>query len=239
MRKGHEIGRYMPKEIEPWKSSPVVRQMGDFQRSWFDEMLMEGWVNSRMPCHLPNDENRLWTIAGARSLNYFRKHSGTVMSQFRVCGEGQWICNGKSLELYLKVLTSHFSKKRRCNPHNSQWRAAINFIFFCSCVSEERKTELSALENREEDATLWLWSGKKQPEPEHPEVGAREIAIHLWSENRDEYERLKPLAKEQVLRLRLAERGQEKMAWFGDLVDEQIGRIWLERYSENAREAHA
>lgn len=145
MREGHEIGRYMPKEIEPWKGSATIRhRMRDYQRSWFDELLMTGWANGEMPCHVPNNENDLWREAGAHSKEFFRAHSAVVIGEFRVCGQGLWICNDKSLELYLQKLANYLAK--RSDKVSERYKVDkgryLSFLTRCSCISERKKQEL-------------------------------------------------------------------------------------------------
>jgi hypothetical protein len=149
MRKGHEIGRFMPMEIEPWKSSGTVRyRMKDFQRSWFLELLMAGWANAEMPCHVPNDENSLWTAAGAHSRMYFDAHRAVVIGEFRECGRGLWICNGKSLELYLQKLGIYFRNQKRGKDQMNlkrTYKECLSFLSSCTCLSEKDKADCLAV----------------------------------------------------------------------------------------------
>ena len=144
MREGHEIGRYMPKEIEPWKGSATIRhRMRDYQRSWFDELLMTGWANAEMPCHVPNNENDLWREAGAHSKEFFKAHCAVVIGEFRVCGGGLWICNDKSLELYLQKLAIYLKKpKFQSGEGRADKERYTSFLSNCSCISEIKKQEL-------------------------------------------------------------------------------------------------
>lgn len=148
MRKGHEIGRYMPLEADRWRTSDTVRwKMKDFQRSWFIQLLLEGWVNAEMPCHVPNNENTLWSTAGAHSKLYFDKHQAVVMREFRACGQGIWICNVNSLEIFLDKLGRYLKKKPPDFQTGSKRECNDLFLFLnsCTCLSEKDKAKYLAV----------------------------------------------------------------------------------------------
>lgn len=96
----------MPIEIDRWFSSPAVQAMKDFQRWWFMSLLMRAWQLDP-PCHLPNDQNRLWMLAGAPSLNVWQKQSAIVIGQFDASGDGQWLINQRQLEIYNEKLGNY------------------------------------------------------------------------------------------------------------------------------------
>ena len=142
MRKGHEISAYMPLEADRWRTSDTVRwKMRDYQRSWFVQLLLEGWVNAEMPCHIRNDDNSLWRTAGSHSKIFFEAHRGVVMKEFRECGQGKWICNVNSLEIFLDKLRRYVRKKPPDFEIGNRRAYNDRFLFLnsCSCISEEAK----------------------------------------------------------------------------------------------------
>jgi hypothetical protein len=212
VRTGHDLGRYMPKEIEAWKSSHTVSSIKDFQRSWYDELLMSGWANPEMPCHLPNDYDWLWLAARAHRKDYFLAHCGPVLRQFSECGNGQWVCNRNSLERYLKVLASYFSRGK---PSNPQRRNAFHFISLCSCISEEQKQQLLGMKKQDPEPLLF------------PEMATNTTSAEVWSYelrkvSPGEWERLRSLAERQLFDSGRVRSGQEKMAWFRGIVDQEM-----------------
>lgn len=102
----------MPVEIDPWFASAAVQAMKDFQRWWFMSLLLRGWQLDP-PCHLPNDQNKLWMLAGAASFDAWKKHSAIVLAEFDSVGDGQWLLNKHQYDLYLKKLAVNKSYSSR------------------------------------------------------------------------------------------------------------------------------
>lgn len=107
MRKGHLLGKWMPLEIEPWLSDPDIQSWYDDQEKWYLRLLLQAWKNSANPCHLPNEPERLMTLAGVSAaspirVRAWRDRSAAVLRKFVTSEDGKWLYNSKQLEVYLQ-----------------------------------------------------------------------------------------------------------------------------------------
>lgn len=107
MRKGHELGKWMPVEIEPLLSDPDLAIWHDDQKWWFMALLLRAWGNVENPCHLPNDPDRLRALAGVPDSRkgLWTTRSAAVLAKFGVSSDGHWISNRKQLEVYANQLS--------------------------------------------------------------------------------------------------------------------------------------
>lgn len=111
MRKGHDIGKWMPFEIEAWLSDPDIQSWYDDQEKWYLRLLLQAWKNSTNPCHLPNEPERLMTLAGVPISNPMRvrawkERSAAVLRKFVKTEDGKWLVNAKQMEVYTNQLAS-------------------------------------------------------------------------------------------------------------------------------------
>lgn len=96
----------MPVEIEPLLSDPDLQVWYEDQKWWYIVLLFRAWQNVDNPCHLPNDRDRLRTLAGVpmcRSRQW-KERCGAVLAKFQVSSDGRWITNKKQLEVYANQL---------------------------------------------------------------------------------------------------------------------------------------
>jgi hypothetical protein len=116
MRKGHEIGKWMPFEIEAWLSDPDIQSWYDDQEKWYLRLLLQAWKNSTNPCHLPNEPERLMTLAGVPISNpmrvrAWRERSAAVLRKFAQTEDGKWLINPKQAEVYANQLAKFDARK--------------------------------------------------------------------------------------------------------------------------------
>lgn len=109
MRKGHEIGKWMPFEIEPWLSDPDIQTWYDDQEKWYLRLLLQAWKNSANPCHLPNDQDRLMSLAGVslqirERVAAWKERGPAVLRKFAISEDGKWLFHPKQTEIYANQL---------------------------------------------------------------------------------------------------------------------------------------
>lgn len=101
----------MPFEIEAWLSDPDIQSWYDDQEKWYLRLLLQAWKNSTNPCHLPNEPERLMTLAGVPISNPMRvrawkERSAAVLRKFVKTEDGKWLVNAKQMEVYTNQLAS-------------------------------------------------------------------------------------------------------------------------------------
>src|ERR1035437_6695753 len=86
---------WLPLYIDKLRSSPAWKDMKDFQRGWYIELLLRCTRSERLG-YLKMDEN-LWRIAGAHSQPMWENHKGAVMACFKIRNDDgtSWIYNDR------------------------------------------------------------------------------------------------------------------------------------------------
>ena len=95
----------MPFEIEPWLSDADIQSWFDDQEKWYLRLLLQAWKNSAKPCHLPNEPERLATLAGVSAVSpervrAWRDRGPAVLRKFVSSEDGKWLFSPKQLEVY-------------------------------------------------------------------------------------------------------------------------------------------
>lgn len=116
MRKGHEIGKSMPLEVESLLSDPDVISWYDDQCWWYVRLIFESWKFSAKPAHLPNDPERLMTFAGIsrrepNRVKAWKERAREVLKKFESTEDGAWIFHPKTLEVYVTQLSKWDAKR--------------------------------------------------------------------------------------------------------------------------------
>lgn len=109
MRKGNDIGKWMPLEIEALLSDEDVVGWFDDQCWWYVRLILCSWKFSEYPAHLPNDPGRLMAFAGISMreparVEAWKRRGGAVLKKFRETEDGKWIFHPKTIEVYARQL---------------------------------------------------------------------------------------------------------------------------------------
>ena len=96
---------------EKLMSSPRYTTMPDYKQAWYLNLLFRCWLNSDNPGYLPNDPERLWMLANARTKTFFQREASEVLACFRVSADGRWLSNAKLLEVYERQLKEYLKRR--------------------------------------------------------------------------------------------------------------------------------
>src|SRR5438132_821199 len=103
---------WLPLYVDKVLSSPAWRDMKDYQRGWYAQMLLRS-VRSERLGYLKLDGN-LWRLAGAHSRAMWDQHSAAVMACFksRQIDGTEWIYNQRLLRTMEEQDTKFLRGKR-------------------------------------------------------------------------------------------------------------------------------
>jgi hypothetical protein len=122
-------------------SSPRYMTMPDYKQAWYLNLLFRSWLNSDNPGYLPNDPERLWMLANARTKTFFQREAVEVMACFQVSADGRSIFNSKLLQVYEKQLQEYLKRKP---PRVSESLSISRFDVDSKKTKEEIRPELTA-----------------------------------------------------------------------------------------------
>lgn len=90
---------WIPLYLQRAKASDTW-DLPDYQFGWFWKLIFN-LADSDKPGYLPNDDNDLWRLAGARSHRFFAEKGGRdlLRRHFRSTDDGLWIYNQRLLEV--------------------------------------------------------------------------------------------------------------------------------------------
>lgn len=130
----------MPLEIEALLSDADVLSWYDDQCWWYVRLIFESWKFSQYPAHLPNDPERLMTLAGIsrrepNRVKAWKERSKEVLKKFETTEDGAWIFHPKTLEVYVNQLAK-WDAKRDAGSKGGLAKASKRVALLGSATSE-------------------------------------------------------------------------------------------------------
>jgi hypothetical protein len=134
----------MPLFASDLMSSPRYRSMPDTKQAWYLNLLINEWLNSENPGYLPNDPDRLYTLANARTKSFFCREGAVVLACFQVSSDRRWLFNARLLDVYEKQLVKYWRLKKRPPAPEGASSSLSDFDLTKSETKEELRKEFDS-----------------------------------------------------------------------------------------------